>query len=251
MKKVDSKIVLALICLLFACGQSKYSIVSVESSRIVMDKSWDSKANPELAALIASYKTSMEIEMAEPVGIASQTLQKGYPQSLLSNFTADAILQFAEQQWSDIDFSIMNMGGLRASLNQGTITVGSLYEVYPFENNLVLLELPGKAVKEFFDFVAFQGGQGLSASVNLLVKNRKVESLQIKGKPLKNSKTYRIATIDFLAEGNDGMVALRKATHMEDSNKQLKDWMIEYVRSLTLNNKEVNARLDNRITIIN
>ena len=249
MKKVKTGVLLALICILSACGQSKYAISSVESSRIAMDSSWDSKANPELVTLIASYKNRMEVEMSEPVGIAAQSLRKGYPQSLLSNFTADAIQQFAEQMWGDVDFSVMNMGGLRSTLNQGAITIGNLYEVYPFENCLVLLELPGKAVKEFFDFVAVQGGQGLSGTVNLVVKKRKVESLKIGGNPLDKNKTYRIATIDYVAEGNDGMVVFQQATQIMDSNKPLRDWMIEYVKTLTANNIEINATIDHRITI--
>jgi 2',3'-cyclic-nucleotide 2'-phosphodiesterase (5'-nucleotidase family) len=113
------------------------------------------------------------------------------------------------------------------------------------------LELPGKAVKEFFDYVAFQGGQGLSGTVDLVVKKRKVESLKIGGNPLDKNKTYRIATIDYVAAGNDGIAAFRKATQITDSNKQLRDWMIEYVKTLTSKNKELNAKIDNRITILN
>ena len=250
MKKVKSGL-FVLICFLSACGQSEYRMASVESSRVIMDSKWDAKANPELAALVATYKSRLEAETSESIGIAAQTLRKGFPQSLLSNFTADAMQQIAEELWGDIDFSVMNMGGLRASLNQGAITAGSLYEVYPFENRLVLLELPGKAVKEFFDYVAFQGGQGLSGTVCLVVKKRKVESLKIGGKSLDTNKNYRIVTIDYVADGNDGMVAFRKATKREDSDKQLRNWMIEYVKTLTANNIKVNATIDNRITIHN
>ena len=250
MKKVKSGVLLAIICFLSACGQGRYVVSSVESSRAEMNSEWDAKAHPELVALVTSYKNRLEAEMNEPVGVAAQTLQKGYPQSLLSNFTADAIQLFGEQQWGNIDFSVMNMGGLRMSLNQGTITKGNLYEIYPFENSLVLMELPGKAVKEFFDFVAVQGGQGLSGAVKLVIKKRNVESLKIGGKPLDTNKTYRIATIDYVAEGNDGMVVFQQATKIEDSNRQLKDWMIEYVKSLTANKKEINATIDHRITVI-
>ena len=251
MKKVKLGMVFVLVSLVFACGQSRYVITSVESSLIAMDRKWDAQANPQLTALIASYKTRMEAEIRDTVGVAAQTLRKGFPQSLLSNFTADAMQQMAEQLWGKVDFSVMNMGGLRSTLNQGAITVGNVYEIYPFENRLVLLELSGKDVKVFFDFVASQGGQGLSGTVNLVVKKNKVESLKIDGKPLNKNKTYRIATIDYLAEGNDGMVVFQQAKHRETSNKLLRDWMVEYVKTLTANNIEINATLDNRITIHN
>jgi 2',3'-cyclic-nucleotide 2'-phosphodiesterase (5'-nucleotidase family) len=204
-----------------------------------------------MAALVASYKTQLDIEMNVPVGVAARTLQKGYPESPLSNFTADAMLQVAETVWGGVDFAVMNMGGLRSALNQGTVTVGNLYEVYPFENRLVLLELPGAAVRDLFDFIASNGGEGLSGTVNLVVRKRAVESLKINGKPLDVSKTYRVATIDYLAEGNDGMTAFRQATKVEDTRRQLRDWMIEYVKTLTENNTEINATIDNRVTIHN
>jgi 2',3'-cyclic-nucleotide 2'-phosphodiesterase (5'-nucleotidase family) len=187
--------------------------------------------------------------MNTPVGTAAQTLVKGFPQSLLSNFAADAIQEIGEELAGDIDFAVMNMGGLRSTLNQGTITLGSLYEVYPFDNRLVVLELPGKAVKEFFDFIASHGGQGLSKSIRLVVNKREVESLKINGQPLDENKTYRVATIDYLAEGNDGMVAFKQATGIIDSNKTLRDLMIQYVKKLTANNQEANATIDDRITI--
>jgi 2',3'-cyclic-nucleotide 2'-phosphodiesterase (5'-nucleotidase family) len=255
MKKVKLGLLLMCIGLLSACVQSryagKYEVKSIESSRIAMDKTWDAKANPDLAALIEGYTNRMATEMNVPVGTATQTLQKGYPQSLLSNFTADALQKVGEQLWGNVDFSIMNMGGLRAPINKGTITVGNLYEVYPFENRLVLLELPGSAVKAFFDFIAFQGGEGMSGTIKLDVRNRAVASLTIGGKPIDAGKTYRVVTIDYLAEGNDGMVAFKQATQVLDSNRQMRDFMIEYIQTLTANNTPVNATIDNRITVHN
>jgi 2',3'-cyclic-nucleotide 2'-phosphodiesterase (5'-nucleotidase family) len=250
MKKVELLLILILICFLSACAQNRYVVRSMESTHVAMDSTWDLKANPAMVALVESYKTSLDAEMNTPVGTAAQTLVKGFPQSLLTNFTADAILQIAEESYGDIDFAVMNVGGLRSTLNKGTITLGNLYEIYSFENRLVVLELPGKAVKEFFDFIASHGGQGLSKSIRLVAKNREMESLTINGKPLDENKTYRVATIDYLAEGNDGMVAFKQATGSIDSNETLRDLMIQYVKKLTANNQEANATIDDRITII-
>jgi 2',3'-cyclic-nucleotide 2'-phosphodiesterase (5'-nucleotidase family) len=216
---------------------------------IEMDSTWDLEANPAMIALVESYKTILDSEMNTPVGTAAQTLVKGYPQSLLTNFTADAIQQIAEELMGDIDFAVMNVGGLRSTLNQGTITLGNLYEIYSFDNRLVVLELPGKAVKEFFDFIAYHGGQGLSKSIQLVVNKREIESLKINGQMLDENKTYRVATIDYVAEGNDGMVAFKQAMGSIDSNETLRDLMIQYVKKLTVNNQEANATIDDRITI--
>jgi 2',3'-cyclic-nucleotide 2'-phosphodiesterase (5'-nucleotidase family) len=249
MKKVNVYLLGLFACFSFACTKNHYKVASVESSRIEINGAWDAKANTEMTALVESYKTKMKSELHEIIGTATQTLEKGYPQSLLSNFSADAMKAIGDSLWGSVDFAVMNVGGLRSSLAEGPVSIENMYEIYSFDNSLVLLELPGKAVKRFFEFIAFNGGQGLSKDVCLAVKARSVESLKIGGKPLDENKTYRISTIDYLADGNDGMEAFKKASNRIDSNKTLRDLMIQYIKNLTVNNQRINAAIDNRITI--
>ncbi|MDR1682780.1 MAG: 5'-nucleotidase C-terminal domain-containing protein [Candidatus Symbiothrix sp.] len=236
--------------LAFACAPHHYVVQSIESSRVTIDSVWDAKANPKLAELVETYKVQIDNEMNKPVGIATQILPTGYPQSRLSNFTADMMFRIAGEIWGNVDFALINMGGLRTSLNQGEITIGELYEIFPFENRLVLLEMPGSAVKELFEFLAFNGGEGLSTNLQLTIKNRQIQSLEIGGKALDEKQVYRVCTVDYVAEGNDGMIAFRKSIHRIDSQETLRSMMIHYIQRLTDNNQEVNAELDNRITII-
>jgi 2',3'-cyclic-nucleotide 2'-phosphodiesterase (5'-nucleotidase family) len=238
------------LCLLLACTPKQYAVKSIADTHVEMNSHYDVPANPQVTAMIATYKTQMEAEMNQPIGEAAQTLVKGYPQSLLGNFTADAIQELAAERWGKVDFAVMNVGGMRSTLNAGTITIGNLYEIYSFDNRLVLLELPGKAVKEFFNYIAERGGQGLSHSVEVVVKNHAVESLKINGELLDEKAVYRVGTIDYLAEGNDGMVAFKQATKYLDSNETLRDAMIQYVRSLTAKNQKADAKMDTRITVI-
>jgi len=202
-----------------------------------------------MQALVNSLKTKMVDETQKIIGTANQTLTKGKPQSLLTNFTADAMLESASGLWGAVDFAVMNVGGIRNTLNQGEISVGEMYEIYPFNNRLVLLELQGKFVKEFFDFVAETGGVGLSKNLEVVIQDKAVESLKIGGQTVDDNKIYRVATIDYLAEGNDGMTAFTKAVKVTDSNRLLRDILIEYVKKLTAANKAVDANLDNRIII--
>jgi 2',3'-cyclic-nucleotide 2'-phosphodiesterase (5'-nucleotidase family) len=250
MKKVNLFVSLFILVLcLSACAKKQYAVKSIEGSRIEMNDSWDGKATPKMVALVDSYKTTLSAEMNVEVGKAAQTLVKGFPQSLLTNFTTDAMQDYVSASQGPVDFAVINNGGLRTILNEGTITVGNLYEIYAFENRLVLLELPGKAVKEFFDFMAFHGGEGLSKGVELVAKKRELQSLKIGGQPVDENKIYRVVTVDYLAEGNSGMTALTQAVKYTDLNVTLRDAMIEYVKKLTTENKLIDAKLDNRIKI--
>ena len=240
---------MTLLLIITSCTSKQYVIKNIEVSRIEMDSTWEPGTNTEMQTLVNSLKSKIADETQKFIGTATQTLIKGRPQSLLTNFTADAMLEQASGLWGMVDFAVMNVGGIRNTLNQGSISVGDIYEAYPFNNRLVLVELRGKAVKELFDSIAEVGGEGLSRNLEVVIRNKAVESLKIGGKPLDENKIYRIATIDYLAEGNDRMTSFTKAIKVTDSNRLLRDILIEYVKKLTATNKTVNANLDNRITI--
>jgi len=250
MKKVSLFTSLLLVLfLLNACAKKQYAIKSATGYLVEMNSSYDSIADPGMLSLVQSYKNQLDTKMNEVVGEADQALTKSGTQSLLANFTADAMQEYATQIWGQVDFAVVNNGGLRTTLNRGAITVGSLYEIYAFENRLVLLDLPGNAVKQLFDGFARGKMEGFSKGVRLTLKNKAVESLTIGGKPLDEKATYRVVTVDYLAEGNDGMEALTQATHYEDSNIILRDAMIEYTKSLTAKNIKIHADPDDRIEI--
>lgn len=249
MKKVNCLSLLISLLFFASCAQKHYTVAEIESSRIMMDSTWDAKANPELLNLVNSYKVSLENEMNVEIGVAARTMEKGQPQSLLTNLTADVLRKQAMEKWGDVDFAVINRGGLRSTLNKGTITIENIYEIYSFDNTMVLLEMPGTAVAEFFNYIADVNGQGLSDNLEVVVSKGKVSSVKIGGKPLDKGMTYRVATLDYLAEGNDGMVAFKQATNRLESGETLRDIMIEYVKKQTSNNQEVDAKLDNRIIV--
>ena len=214
-----------------------------------MDSTWDENADPKMIELVDSYKNILDAEMNIEIGIAAKTLMKAYPQGLLSNLSADIIKEFAEKKWGNIDFAIVNNGGIRSSLNKGRITIGNLFEIYPYDSQIVQLDLSGQTVNELFSFLALIGGEALSREVRLVIKDGKVKTLLINDRPVDENKIYRVATIDFLAEGNDGMSALRQAVKQTDSNSILRNVVVEYIKEKNEQGKLINAELDNRILI--
>ncbi|MCL1933541.1 MAG: 5'-nucleotidase C-terminal domain-containing protein [Candidatus Azobacteroides sp.] len=252
MKKVNSILSLLIVLLLLsACARKQYAMKSANGYLVEMNNRFDDHPDPAMLSFVQSYKSRLDAEMNEVIGEAAQTLTKTGTQSVLANFTADAMLEYATGLCGTVDFAVINNGGLRMILNQGAVTVGNMYEIYAFENRLVLLELPGKAVKQLFDGFAQsqKSAQGFSKSVRLTLKNNAIESLTIGGKPLDENATYKVVTVDYLAEGNSGMEAFTQATRYTDLNTTLRNAMIEYVKKLTAENKKIYAELDDRIEI--
>jgi 2',3'-cyclic-nucleotide 2'-phosphodiesterase (5'-nucleotidase family) len=245
---------LALLCILTlfftACTSKHYVVSTVEGSWALMDSSWDRRVDPAFSQLILSYKQQLEAEMNQVIGEAAQPMQNGFPQSLLTNLTSDALKQFGETTTGQpFDFAVTNVHGHRSSLNRGPITIGNMFEIYSFDNLVVMLELDGKAVRELFEYYAWRGGEGLSTGVELVIHDGKIASLEVGGKPVDEQRIYKVVTLDYLAEGNDGMTAFQQAKSLQNTGITLRDVMIDYVKQCTAAGKKVDSVLDNRIII--
>ena len=80
--------------------------------------------------------------MYEVIGSSEQKMDKGHPESLLSNLVAEVLRQAATKvQDKPADMGLVNMGGLRNILPAGDITVGTVYEILPFENSLCVMKM--------------------------------------------------------------------------------------------------------------
>lgn len=236
--------------LMLGSCQNKPQVQEITCQQIVINAAFDSLLNPELVAVVDAYKVQIDSVMNQQIGTASQTLTAGKPQSLLANFTADILVQAGKEfTGKPVVFSVMNNGGLRAPINEGPVTVGDVFKVFPFENELVVLELKGTDVKELFKRLAAIGGEGLSGC-ELVTKDNKVQSLLIGGKQVEDDASYWMATIDYLADGNSGMSVLENAEERINTGVRLRDVMIQYIQKLTAQGKEVNSQFDNRINVL-
>lgn len=213
-----------------------------------MDSTFDGKTDPHITSLIYSFKKQLDAEMNTVIGNAARTLTIEKPDRLLVNLTAGAMKQYGDEHLKNgVDIAFMNINGHRSSLNKGPITVGNMYEIYSFENELVYLDLKGEDLEKLFASFAQKAPQGFSSNVRLTIKNHQVYSLTINGKPLDKNKIYKIITLDYLADGNDNMEALKNAVSTSTTGILLRNMMIDYVKRCSVEGREVNAIADERI----
>jgi len=148
-----------------------------------------------------------------------------------------------------VDISVINIGGIRAAMNKGVLTVGDIYRVAPFEDKVVVLTLTGKDLMSLFQYIARVGGEGLSGA-RLIVKNEKLIRATIAGESVEDGKTYTVATINYLAQGNGGFAVFLRATETININRTARDCFIEQIEQLTAAGNAISAKLDGRITIL-
>ena len=145
--------------------------------------------------------------------------------------------------------AVVNMGSLRALLPKGDITVGNIFQLMPFENELVVLWLRGKDVKRLLDIFAAEGGQGV-AGVRMQIKDGKAVNCTIQGKPIDDETLYSIATNDFLAGGNDRMIPLASPVKRVDPGLKIRNILMEYVIRETHEGRKIQSKLDGRISVL-
>lgn len=237
--------------LLISCKSHQYQISSMNGTVVEMNSRFDANPNKKMEALVRNYKTELDREMNEVIGTSAQLLDYGRPESLLTNFTSDVMKIYGDEHISGgADVAIMNVNGHRANMPKGKITVGNLYEIYSFDNAITFLELKGTDLKKIFDSYAWIGGAGISSNVRLAIKDRKVQSVTVDGKPIDENKVYTVSTLDYLADGNNDMDALRNALKTTNTGITLRDVMIDYVKEQTRQGNEITSLLDGRITVI-
>ncbi|WP_298650859.1 5'-nucleotidase C-terminal domain-containing protein [uncultured Proteiniphilum sp.] len=237
--------------LLLACNQ-QYRIVEMSGTLVEMNSSFDTPSHGEVGALVQSYKTELDREMNEVIGRSARFMDYKRPESLLTNLTSDVMKAYGDEHLpGGADIGVMNVHGHRATLPEGTVTIGNLYEIYSFDNTITFLELKGSDLEKMFDAYARIGGAGISSNVKLIIGGRKVKSVTIDGQPIDKNKIYHIVTLDYLAEGNDNMSAFRDAVANVNTGITLRDVMIDWVKEQTRRGDEIESVLDGRIVVKN
>lgn len=162
------------------------------------------------AATIAPYKTAMERQMNAKISYTPVELSKTGDNSTLGNLLADYTYQGA-QEWAEnnqvpgVDAAVINIGGIRSTINKGDILLKHVYEVMPFENEVVVVKMSGKDLQGLFDYYLLTMKNNPVSHLQIEVKDGRLTQKLVNGKPIDDSKTYYIATSDYLAFGGDNM----------------------------------------------
>lgn len=252
MKKSIQLSALAIVVLLSACA-SHYQLTDVSRTRIIVDKTYD--ANPDAAALafLTPYKHKVDSVMGPIVGQVAHDMAAERPESDLSNLLPDIFIYMAKEYNEAPDFAVYNMGGIRAGLAKGKVTYGDVLDVAPFENKICFVTLKGDKVLELFSQIAHRGGEGVSRGVQLeITKDGKLVSARLHGKTIDPDANYRITTIDYLAQGNDGLTAFKSGTNLNspsDEKNNARFVIRDYFLEMSKQGKVVDSKVEGRIVV--
>lgn len=224
-----------------------YKVRSFCWERIEVTSDLDATPSAEAANIVAPYKASVDSMMAPPLGLSRVAMSPKRPESLLSNWAADVMIEGGTATGLEpADMGLVNIGGLRNNMPEGIVRRGDIMLISPFENYVVVLEMKGKDLLELMRNIAAVKGEGVSSSVRMEISpDGDLLSCTLGGKEIDPNRIYTVATIDYLAEGNDKMYALKKAVKRHDIGILARDIMMEYV----IKHRVIDSKIEGRIII--
>jgi 5'-nucleotidase len=166
------------------------------------------RSDPAIARAIAPAVQRARSHAEERIGVVLETPIRRAPvgtESALGNLFTDAMLDAIR----GADVAINNTrGGLRADLPAGPLTFGRLYEVFPFDNRLVRLQLTGAALRRVFETQLQQGRAlpgiaGIRVAATCATGRMRLSMVLSSGRPVRDADALTIVTTDFLATGGD------------------------------------------------
>ncbi|MDO4496547.1 MAG: bifunctional UDP-sugar hydrolase/5'-nucleotidase [Bacteroidales bacterium] len=232
-------------------GSDKYVLNSIKISKIYADRLNLEGRGKKAEAIIKPYAEQISEKMQKILGYTDVELTRNYAETTLGNFTTDALRDMYEIYYGrKADMALMNVGGMRNDIAKGAITLGDIYKVYPFENEICFLEIKGKYIEQLLAnrFLNFSGA---TAEVHSSKDGSKfsMTNIHIDGKPIEKEKTYIVATIDYLADGGDGMKTLGQADRRITPGVTIREAIIAYIQSLTASGQHINTQIDGRLRL--
>jgi 2',3'-cyclic-nucleotide 2'-phosphodiesterase (5'-nucleotidase family) len=203
---------------------------------------------PVVAKILLAAQPRMA-HLKAVVATSTREMVRDYPESELSNWFIDELMRaVADSTGRQVDVGISNFGGIRVDMPEGDVLLDDIRSMFPFNNKICYVELPGKDLVALMEQIAQFGPQCVSG-VKMVISDKKLESLEVGGKPVDPKKKYGVATVDFLLDGGDNISVARGATKLIITEVIIGRAIEQYIRNLTAEGKAIEYQTDGRVVV--
>ncbi len=232
-------VILLTLSLLVACSSNKYNNYLVSGKLLPISDTLP--LNKEIQSFIYPYKNHITKDLDSVLAFnpITQDKSKGQWETNIGNFFATTTLKlsqpiFQKREKKNIDFCMLNHGGIRAIIPAGNVTSRTAYEIMPFENSIVVIGLTGKEIIELANYVLIEKKphplEGIVIKTNK--DYSKIISIKINDLPLEENRIYYVATSDYLSNGGDNMTFFKKSNLKYDLDYKLRNLFIDYFKKV-------------------
>lgn len=215
--------------------------------------------DPAVNQMLAVYSPKVR-ELDAVIGSLKGELRKGgMGAGSLGNFVTDGMRwQASLKLGRPIDVALMNSGGLRrADIGEGDLRARDIFELLPFENALVTLELTGEQLMRLLTTIVARREAQSGARIVYFTKADKTSEIEIAKlrtpsgeKEIDPQATYRVVTIDYLVNvGGERYAVLHEGKNLRALGITLREAMMAYVKSETAAGRTIRPNLDGRFSL--
>ncbi len=224
------------------------SVSTINGKRIPIDTTI--APDPEIENYIRPYTLHLNSTLDSTLAYNPQNLsiRDGKLNTALGNMIADLVMEqanpiFKSRTGKNIDFVLLNYGGIRADIGEGNVSTRTGYQLMPFENDIVIVELSGKKMLEMLSYLEDAKIAHPISGIQLRVdKKFKTINATIGNKPIDKERTYFVATSDYLQQGGDSMFFFNEPLNLYTIDYKLRNAIIDYFQKVDT----LRAAIDNR-----
>ena len=232
--KIQHFVIFLTLMELASCGNPPEQLTKLAGKQIAIDSSYtlvDSIQN-----FITPYHDRVEQILDSTLAYAPYVISKtdGTLNSTAGNLMADIVLSetdpiFEQRTGQHIDLVLLNYGGIRSVISKGNVTARTAYEVMPFENTVVVVELNGESILKMVNYLIKSKRAHPVAGIQItLNKDQSINSISIGGNQLDLNRSYYVATSDYLVTGGDNMTFFSEALTKTETDYKIRNAMIDY-----------------------
>ena len=221
-------------CTMVSCKQNSKLELTISGNSLAIDSLIS--AEESIIEIYQPYKLGLDSIMNEVLCYSPYFLEKSKPESRLSNWMADVCLDKVKEK-HEVDFCLLNYGGIRATLPKGAISTKNIFQLMPFENELVIIEIPDSSFTKALNYLKVSSGHPIGG-IELKVKNEEISHSQ------SPHGTIKIATSDYLANGGDQMYFFADSISMTKTNLKIREVLLEECKRIDT----LYTNIDNRFS---
>lgn len=234
--KINPFFIFFFVLIIFSCKKEHYNLNKIEGKLIPITDTLDS--NPEIEAYVKPFREHVENDLDNVLSYSYKTYSKtdGEFNTAIGNFMADAVYEqanpiFKSRTGKDIDLVILNHGGIRSIISKGNITTRTAYEIMPFENSIVVVALKGKNIHGLVNYLVEAKSAHPVSKLKLKIdKDFNVIEALVNNEEIDTSKTYFVATNDYLYSGGGNMTFFKPNDSLYDLNYKIRNALIDYFK---------------------
>ena len=246
--KIQHFVIFVTITCLCACNDAPKKLSKISGKQLPITDSIN--VTDSIDSFVAPYRKGVNEVLDSALAYSPKQISKkdGKYNTSAGNLMADIILSesnpiFKSRTGQEVDFVISNHGGIRSVISEGKVSARTAYEVMPFDNSIVVVEIKGKSVRELISFLINAKNPHPIAGMQIVLNNNEtLKDVNIQGLPFDENRTYYVATSNYLADGGDDMGFFKDGLNTVDLNYLIRNAMIDYFKKADT----LTAKVDDR-----